>query len=233
MIVNSPTGFYITVIPSGIEEGNISFTISNNPPPRSPTLVAQLPVIEEFRPSPDRIIPRNQRRDFLGDLLVNVVISGKSTGDGSEQFEIGQIIEFSDDDEQVDQFQPDNMELLQNTRVVDYEKFGINDSDYARLVELSNSRFNEVTELINVLNVSLKDNANNISKNQSDINQISALLDNSVQILGSGDPVSIKLTQTLSNKKIEKTALLTNREQIIASIESARNELNKIREVVR
>ena len=98
MIIRYPTGLYVNILPQTPDAGgNVTFTISNNPPPRANLLFPKIPpgVVDRQRLS--RSLDILRRRTVLGDLVFTVSQSRRNTeGSNNKVFEIGQVLEFSD-----------------------------------------------------------------------------------------------------------------------------------------
>jgi hypothetical protein len=92
MIINFPTALYESVLPGPSESGNITYTISNQDPPKSSNTFLQLPRNEEIRKTPPRTYSKYDKRKFSSDLIFNITIPSLSTeGSGIKNFEIGQF----------------------------------------------------------------------------------------------------------------------------------------------
>jgi hypothetical protein len=91
----------------------------------------------------------------------------------------------------------------------------------------------DITDEINKTGTRLNDNKENISSNQSDINESTKLYNNVVLILGSESDEAIKIKAKIDEYNQYKTNLLLERDSLLASLDSLRSDLSKIREVVR
>jgi hypothetical protein len=96
MIITYPTGFYESVLPAkSSDPGNITYTCSNGPPPRSNLSFPQLTLAIAIRKRPSPISKAN--RPSPGLLAISVTAAGKSGSmNGAKQFEPGQVLEFTD-----------------------------------------------------------------------------------------------------------------------------------------
>lgn len=236
MIFNAPSGLYTPILPvSPSDPGNITFTISNNNPPRSGTTFIRLPPSEELKPVPDRVYTKLEKRQFYSDLIYNITTSGPSDSDsGSSQFEIGEVLDFTEDDAQeADPYQLESILLQQNTKVPDFEVAGISQEDYNAIVRASEAKIEELTLFIRQVSTSLKNNGSLISKNQASINQSTALLENTIVVLGEEDPITVKIKTNIEGLEIEKGTLLESRSALQSRLDALRDELQKVREAVR
>lgn len=235
MIIISPTGLYRTVLPKPDESGNISYTISNNLPPRSIQTFLQLPDIVAFRESPDRIYTKLEKREFKGQLVFDVTIPGLSTEDStSQQFEIGQVIEFTDaESPSTDPYELDSVEIRQDTFVVDFERHGLSKEDAEELIKQSTARMDELTKEISDVGNKLKDNSGLIKLNQADINQAAKLLANIILIQGEDSSSANKVRDKLDGYMQTKSELLEDRDRLQTELQVLRDEQQRIRETVR
>lgn len=236
MIINAPTGLYIPILPIGPgDPGNITFTISDNSPPRSGTTFIRLPPSEEYKSSPARVYTKLEKRRFYSSLLFNITVAGpSSTGSGNPQFEIGQVLDFVDaSEEQADPYEMSEITLQQNTKVPDFEVAGISQDEYNRIVRASEERIEAITISIREVSTDLKNNSSAIKLNQSSINQSVALYDNTVIVLGGTDPIALKIKDNIEQLEREKTGLLEERDELQERLDLLRIELQKVREAVR
>jgi len=235
MIIKAPTGLYRSILPSGREAGNVTFVISSNDPPKTGELFLQLPPVEDQRSAPDRVFNKLDSRKFLGNLVFDITVSGiSSSGSGTKQFEIGEILDFNNaENRNVDVYELESIELRQDTNVVDFERHGISKSEYEELVRNARKQMNEITEEIAKLGTQLKANTDNVSANQAEINQSNKLLDNIVVVQGENNDLVDKVKSVIAQKEEEKTDLLNKRDELQNQIDELRDRLHKVREVVR
>ena len=235
MIINYPTALYKSVLPTPTEAGNITYTISNNDPPKSTSVFLQLPRSEELRKQPQRTYSKYDKRKFASNLIFNITVPSLSTeGSGSKTFEIGQYLDFSTDVEALpDPYSLESIDLRQDTNVVDYKKYGLSENEYSSIVKMAESRMDEITYNINDVGTRLNDNKENISSNQSDINESTKLYENIVLILGTDNEQAKKVKSKIDGYEAYKIELLAERDNLLSSLDSLRNDLSKVREVVR
>jgi hypothetical protein len=235
MIINFPTALYTSVLPGINQPGNITYTISNQNPPKSTSTFLQLPRTEEIRKSPQATYTKSEKRKFYSDLIFNITIPSLSTeGNGSNTFEIGQFLDFTDNTEvQSDPYSLASIELRQDTGVVNYKKYGLSKSEYDNIVNIAEQKMNDISDEINVVGTRLNDNKENISSNQSDINESTKLYDNIVLVLGSDSDEAKKVQSKIDGYNQLKADLLTERDNLLTNLDALRTDLSKIREVVR
>lgn len=235
MIINYPTALYRSVLPASNKSGNVTYTISNQDPPKSISVFLQLPRNEETRKQPQRTYSKADKRKFSSNLIFNLTIPSLSTeGSGSKTFEIGQFLDFTNESETIpDSYSLESIELRQDTNIVDYKKHGLDESEYANIVKIAGKRMDEISNEINIIGTRLNDNKENISSNQSDINESTKLYDNIVLILGTGNEQAKKVQTKILNYNEYKIKLLAERDILLTTLDSLRSDLSKVREVVR
>ncbi len=237
MIINSPTALYESVLPEGEEPGNITYTISSTDPPKSSSVFLQLPRDEETRKQPARTYSKFDKRQFSSSLIFNITIPALATdGNGSKTFEIGQYLDFTEDtenQENPDPYQLESIELRQDTNVVDYKKYGLNDDEYGEIVKLAEKRMDDISNQINDVGHKLNNNTELISLNQANINESTKLYDNIVLILGADNEQAKKVKVKIDEYNAEKVVLLNDREVMLTNLDLLREDLSKVREVVR
>lgn len=236
MIITAPTGLYSPILPqSPSDPGNYTFTISNQPPPKSNGTFIQLPLVEQLRPLPPRVYTKIEKRVFLGSLVYNITVPGPPvTGSGSSQFEIGQVLEFSD--ENISSSDPYSMkieELRQDLKVVDFTTAGLSQNEYDELKTASESRMDDITASISEVSSELNSNTDSIQRNQANINSSTSLLNNIILVLGDNSLQAIKVKARLDEFKLIKNDLLESRVLLQSTLDSLRSELQVVREAVR
>lgn len=234
MIINHPTALYIPILPKSGEAGNITYTISTQDPPRSLEIFVQLPLSEEIRQSPSRVFTKIQKRQFYGQLLYDITIPGpSSSGSGIPQFEIGEILEFTDQDLEADSYSLNKIELRQDLKVVDFELAGLSQEEYYELVLASERRIDELSDEINTVGQKLKNNSSKISSNQASINNSNSVLENIVAVFGEDHPSAKKVQNNIDNLVEERNLLLESRLIMQEELDGLRNQLQRVRESVR
>jgi len=235
MIISAPTGLYKTILPGKNDAGNITWTISMQNPPRSNTSLIQLPLSEILKESPLPYFNKQESRQFLGELVFDISTTGVSeSGSGVDAYEIGDIIDFSVEDElKADNYELDNIEMRQDTKSVDYEKFGITNDEYKSLVDASYARVDFLTSKITSVSLLIINNSDDIKSNQANINDANKLYNNIVAILGKDSPLAIRMANSILIFESIKNNLLNDRNNFQLELDNLRTELNKVREVVR
>lgn len=96
MIVSAPTGLYKTVLPSvQSDPTSVTYTISNESPPRAMLSFGYIPQSLEFRATPVMVRDMKAVRDTTGELITTLSKSVGNIGvSNQKQFELGQVLEF-------------------------------------------------------------------------------------------------------------------------------------------
>lgn len=98
MIINFPTGLYSSILPHKPEAaGNVTYTISNNTPPRTNLLFPKVSRGITNKKLPPKITDIFVRRNTQGDLIFSVSSANRSnSGNTSNLYKIGEVLEFGD-----------------------------------------------------------------------------------------------------------------------------------------
>jgi len=206
MIINYPTGLYKTALPVGTKSGNITFVISNGPPPRTNLLFPKIPSGIVVREKEPKTISDQQRRDAVGELIYSSSYSSKSiAGDSSNMYEIGQVIDFDDNASgSIDpMYVSARNETKHNTNQFDYDKLQIDASEVALLNKVSSETQKLLSDKLNSAKEKRANAEEKITAQQKIINEsnrnISAL---EVMILNSSeDDDIVDLLNKFENKK--------------------------------
>lgn len=161
MIILYPTGFYKPILPTKPSDGgNVTYTISNNTPPKTNLLFPKIPKGVVDRKRPDKNFTTIIRRETQGELIYSVNSSNRSLeGNNSKVFEVGQIFEFGDSSStKIDtMFVSNKSETRHDINRFDYEKLGLTDDDINTINE--KSLFVQI-DLMNKLNQAVQLRAN-------------------------------------------------------------------------
>lgn len=236
MIITAPTGLYKPILPKkSSQSGNYSFTISNSPPPKSGQTFVQLPLPEVIRKPSDRIYSKSEKRAFLGDLVYDIAASGPpTTASGSTQFEIGQVLQFvENEDVGVDSYEFSREELRQDLKSIDFESVGLSEDQYLELINKSFERLDKITLEISEVSSELNSNKASIKAIQSKINNATELYSNIVVVLGEDSEQANTVKNSLEDLENNKDKLISDRNTLNDRLEELREEMRKVREVVR
>lgn len=131
MIINYPTGLYKSIIPvSQSDVGNVTFTISNNVPPRTNLVFPKLPTLNGVsREQPVDVV---RRRSDFGKLIFTVSSANRSeTGNANATFTIGRVLEFNE--KQVvainPMLVPNDLQIRHDVNNLDYGIIGVDEAD--------------------------------------------------------------------------------------------------------
>lgn len=227
MIIEFPTALYNTVLPQEPEDSeSVTFTISSEDPPRDITATQELPIAEKLRPLPDKIFSQLELREVLGDFVFSISEGSQNdVGSGKKQFEVGQFIDFGVESE-IDAINlsevPEQIDLQQNTNILDLSEFGLTDQETKFLSKQAESKMNELVIELNDIKSNVKDNEVAIVENQKSINEVRKTI----------KAVEVILDDSEGNELLEKLRqseadLVTQRDALIADI----NELNDLAKI--
>jgi hypothetical protein len=239
MIILYPTGLYDDVLPHQPQDSqNITFLISNTPPPRTSLLFPKIPVGVANRQRPPDTLTPEQRRITVGALIFTVSSASRTqTGNNSKQYEIGEIFGF--DNVWLKATDPmlasDKTEIQHNLNMYNYPELGLTENDVDLINEQSLSTFNTITNRLNYLRVARADAEVRINTNQKIINEanknITALVI-MIQTAGVTDSdVEDLLVKLRTRKAIAEIALQQAITDANTSAAEAENELQKLRAV--
>lgn len=212
MIINHPTGFYASVLPSGNDAGNVTFTISNTLPPRSDLLVQKVPlgIVYRKRTQIDQNVA-NRRKSF-GDLIFSVSKSRRiEEGNNSRQYEIGQVLEFNQQSgKSVEPMLVSEVtEIRHNTNKLDYEMMGLTEQEQEILAEASLLTKEAITSSLNDYRQKRSDSEQSINDNQKIINDLTKTID------------SLTITLDYTNTTTTEESTIIN--QMIIKLKSKRD----------
>lgn len=175
MIITSPTGLYATVLPSEPSDSrSVTFTISNEPPPRTNLLFPKIPAGVLFRSRNPTIIDSTTRRQSVGEMLFGVSKGSRSIpGNNARQFEIGQILEFTD--AELQELEPmlvsDRTETRHDINLLDLPGLGLSEQEIDTIAEQSQLAQESLTVKLNDLKRVRSDAEKRISANQRVVNE--------------------------------------------------------------
>lgn len=181
MIIKFPTGFYETVLPNDPEDsGNITFTISNNPPPRTNLIFPKIPGGIVDRKRTPKTIELLDRRDILGDLTFKISRSSRIfEGSNDKVFETGQVLEFTDAPLQT----LDPMLIGVKTQTqhdvvrLDYAALGVDDDEQQLIVDSSLLVHQDLSDQLNIVRQQRADAEQQVIANQKIINDANRTID--------------------------------------------------------
>ena len=237
MIIEFPTGLYITEFPQSAEDStSITYLVSSTDPPRSEQIFVQVPVAEQLRSLPDKVFSKAENRAVLGEFLFSISgATNSEAGSNKKKFEVGEILDFETETlpELINTEVPFNLDLLQDTNLLDLESLGLTD---AEIIALTASAEKAFAELIVSLNSTLEQVANNriaIEENQKSINEARKAKEAALVVAGTGSSIVEKLAQTEEDLIEERDLLVDETNALSLLAQSQFNDLLKTKELVR
>ena len=237
MIIEFPTALYIPILPSSPEiAGNVTYTISSEDPPRQSQILQQLPAAEILKPLPSKVFTPEENRAVLGDFIFSVSRSSRSeTGSNKKQFEVGQFLDFGDQDTFGDLTVtevPQKIDLQQNTNLLDLESLGLSTRESDTVTTQASAKFDEILEELNVIKTKIDDNKISISENQKSLNETEKTI-SAVELLDDVEDILADLRNTAEELISEREDLISNTNILNEQAKQKYNDLLKIRELVR
>jgi hypothetical protein len=240
MIIKFPTGLYRDVLPINPQDsGNITFTISNTSPPRTNLLFPKIPagliVRSENRPVNDLI----NNRKFLGDLIFSVSSTKRQiAGNNSRQFEIGQVLDFSNQETKSVEPMVVNpiTEIQHNTNIFDYETLGITEAEQAIIATESLLRYDSLSTELNDLKRKRADTEVVINTQQKVINETNRTINGLAIVAETSDDVKalvVKLTKKRDAAYAIRDQAITDANTYAIQSEDILNQLRAVAVVVK
>lgn len=242
MIVQFPTGLYETVIPDSLDKsGNVTFTISNNPPPRTNLLFPKIPRGIVDRTKPIKVIDVITRRNSQGELIYTINSANRSKeGNNSKIFEIGQVLEF--DNSATKTLEPmyvaKKSETRHDTNLFDYNKLGLTEEE---IISINNASMITQADITDRLNTAIKARADAeievvtqqkiINDSTRNINALQVVIDNS-----GGDDIKIiydKFVAIRSKAIVARDKATSDANKYASEAADLKSELDKIAMVVK
>lgn len=174
MIVKFPTGLYSNILPTEPGDGgNVTYTISNDPPPRTNLVFPKIPpgIVDRRKTPRDPDVLR--RRSVIGDLAFTVSQSRRDTeGSDDKVFETGQILEFSDGPlKSLDPMLVDKTTETQHDVVrINYEPLDVDADEQQLISDTSLAAHKELSDQLNLVRQQRKNAEQVVVTNQKIIN---------------------------------------------------------------
>jgi len=223
MIIRFPTGLYRSILPKGTQAGSVTYIISNQNPPKTEVRAIQIPTFERRKPLPQSLYTPGERRGGFGELIYTLAKANRSKpGSNIKQFEVGEIIEFTDDpiEEVLFTNAPDSIEIQHNTNILDLDSIGLSPVEIDQLIAESERRKDELEKEFTSLKSELETFNADISENQKKINESNK---------------TIKAVRSIYNIPVEaeRSQLISNRNTKSTEVEEAYNKLISVSQLVR
>lgn len=236
MIINYPTGLYRSILPSSPSDaGSVTFTISNNEPPRTNLIFPKVPSIS---PVPSSNIPIDiiKRRDHLGALVFTTSSAVRDEiGNSNRTYEIGQVLEFENNEtKSIDPMIVSNKSHIRHDiNNVDYESIGISTDDLKIINSASIQAQNDLTISLNNVKILRANSEVVIGTQQKVINDVNrAILAMDVMYAQSNDNDIKIIIDKLKLKLSDATAVLdsaiSDANQYAAEAEIINNDLRAV-----
>lgn len=217
MIIKYPTGSYSSVLPAVPEDStSVTFTISNNTPPRTSLLFPKIPLSMLRKVKTKDETSLVDRRSALGDLIFTITKAKRGEpGNNTKQYEVGQILEF--DTVATQAIEPmlvaDSTEIRHDTNKFDYEAFDISDAEAQVINDQSIIVHDQLATRLNELRVLRADAEIVINTNQKMVNEatrnitaLQVIIDNSTET----DPGVAELMAKFEQKRAQAQATIDN-----------------------
>ncbi len=225
MIIKSPTANYIPILPTYSDAGSITYTISNNQPPRKSSVATIMPVGVTTQSKITRITPK-------GKLVITSNGGYSSIAQSSNrQYNVGDVLEFEYVETQNEQrqiFEP--VETRYDLDVIDYKKIGLSDEDIALMSSVGSSENQKIRDDLNSVNIQYSDTKVQISSAQSDINSIDKTL-RALALVSDQSSVSSIIDKLNSNRQVLTDKLLALNAQLTELYDEMVELTNKARNI--
>lgn len=237
MIVRFPTGLYSNILPQEPQDGgNVTYTISNNPPPRTNLVFPKIPpgIVDRKRTPRDLEILR--RREVVGDLAFTISQSRRDAeGSDDKVFETGQILEFSDaplkslDPMLVSQ----KTETQHDTGRINYEPLGVDDEDQQRISDASLVTHKSLADQLNLVRQQRQNAEQIVVANQKIINDSNRTIE-ALQVIQNQSPTTDSDVDDLITKlEQKKQEAFTARDQATEAANALAAEATRIQDELR
>ncbi len=222
MIIKYPTGYYSSALPSTPSQaGNITYYISTSEPPRTQLQYPQVPLgIVQKSKSPRDLDPIT-RRSQVGELIYTISEGLlTSTATGKRQYEIGQIIEFTEDSgAAVDpMLVTGKTEVRHDTNLFDLTSMGLNSDEITVIENSTLLALNEITDSLNRVKQLRIDTEIEINSLQKTINELVKTI-NSLEVTRqqTGQTGETVLADIIDKLEMKLAEITTSRDEAIVT----------------
>ena len=216
--------------------GDVTWTISSNNPPRPETVVPIINTKEEMKPLPPLPFNPSERPINTGAFVFSLNTStSKTAGSGKKLFEVGQILEFTEETQQTvtTKKTPNIIDLQQNTNILDLDDVGLTTEEIVEISEDARTKFNFLTDQINALTADINFLKIEISDNQKSLNEIVKIKNAAILIYGGENQIVQRLILKEESLFMKKDELIAQVDAKNIEVDSKYNELQTVRELVR
>lgn len=236
MIIRYPTGLYSKQIPQDPEDaGNVTFTISNEEPDIAAGNFIIYPIAEKLRKRSSRSYTDEQRRKNLGDLVYTVSTGGNTIeGRSTKLFEIGQILEFTDIEQESSDLNAvsDKLEIQHNTNVLDLSGLGLSEAEIAIISTNSAAVEKELENQLTALLDQIADTNAMITDTQKTINEANKAI-SALSVLGNSDDIIKKIEDKRNAAIVEQSTLMNEKDSLNQQLTQVRDQIYAISQLVR
>lgn len=217
MIIKFPTGFYETILPQEPEDGgNVTFTISNQAPPRTNLVFPKIPPGIVDRKKEPKTIELFNRRDVIGDLVFTISQSSrKEEGSNNKVFETGQVLDFSD--APLKSLDPmlvgSKTQTQHDTNRLNYDALGVNEEEQQLIADSSLLVHKDLSDQLNAVRQQRADSEQLVVANQKIINDANRTIDSLEVIQDSSSETDSDVDALIQKLKLKKDEALSLRDQ--------------------
>lgn len=208
MIINYPTALYKNVIPHNPGDGgNVTFTISNNPPPRTNLAFIKIPAGIAIKQK-DPVVPTVTTRADVGELIYSVNSANRSNdGNTAKQYELGQVLDFTlTSPVTVSPMLVSHItEIQHNNNVIDLASFGITGEQQQQIAAEANSVIAALNDRLNVIKRTRSNVDIEINTIQKSINDIGKTI-NALTVMNDNAP-STEVSAIIDNLQTQSVVL--------------------------
>ena len=228
MIIKNPTGFYKRILPNNTESGNVTFTISNQDPPRSSVL---------FNKAPGSVYaskPVYTYSEQDGELIYSTIKSNPSNVlSNKKQYNIGEILDFNSYDiVTVDISSQSSIDTQHNINKFDYVSMGLSSAEINRITEAAQTQYKALSQIINNQRQDKYNIDYNIQEKQKALNELNKTVV-SMKLLDGLDDVITKLIAKVDVIVLEIDGLIIASNELAASIKQNTDKLRELSMVVK
>lgn len=244
MILHYPTGMYATVLPKvPSDAGNVTFTISNNVPPRTNLIYPKITsgISDRKRTRLDTSL--SERRAPLGELVYSISDSSRALeGNNSRQYEVGQILEFVTATTRtlVPMLVAPDTEIRHDTNLYDYNVLGLTAAELNIIEITSLTTKDDITTRLNQIRMQRADAEYEIQTLQKTINEadrniaaLNVIADNSAETAHEILALITKLEQARNNAKQQQTDVVASANALAVEASDLQDQLRTLSLVVK
>jgi len=235
VIIRFPTGLYERQIPAEPEDtGNVTYVISNEDPLASTGNFIIFPIAEKLKKRSSRVYTDQERRATYRDLVYSISSGGNTIkGRSTKLFEIGQILEFTDENVASEiTTVSDELEIQHNTNLLDLERLGLSDIE----ISLVSTNSAEIQKQLGIQLSAALDGAADVDAEikdlQKTINEANKAI-SALEVLGADNSIIDKVKEKLAESESQQQALIEEKSALNTELTSLRDQIYSISELVR